>query len=451
MHLERVAPFFMSFCKTYANISIILQTINKQGTASLPVDLPVMTVSIFLDSVTGKDGSKYIMFAVSIQGQRKRISSGIRVLPDHWDGRYIRESIHEPLAEEKNNLLALRKSCFSKIEKYAEVNEVPITHELVRTMYDQMNKRESKAKELPQKIENQFSFRLLVDQLKEHNKARWSEGKARQLKQVVDAVERFKPNTKIGEINEFWLNDYCHFLVSEGKENSTIKQNHLKNIKVVCAFASKKLGIKMSDDVEYFTWKDQRKQYFTPTAQEVSKIMVLTDLSKSQEHIRDTFIVSCFTGLRESDVREIQSEMMEEQNGQKFLRVSMKKTNLDYSIPITQEVWDILQKYNFRLPRYTQQNYNLVIKEVAKRATKGTYIKYRFEGNKKIKKVKQRHQMFTTHTGRRFFGRNWIDRGGSLVILMKIFGHSSIETTLKYIGYQPEEITKEFQKVMMGA
>lgn len=407
-----------------------------------------MTVSIYLDSVTGKDGTKLIMFAVSIDGVRKRFSSGIKVLPDHWDGRYIRESLQEPLAQDKNNLLVLKKSIFSKIEKYAEVNEVELTHELVRSMYNQMTKKDAPKKKEPVKQEDKFSFRLVVEGLKERNINRWSEGKRKHIKQVVDGVERFHPGVKIGEMNENWLNAYCNFLIQEGKENSTIKQNHVKNIKVAWKFASKKLGIVMPDEVEDFTWQDQKKQPFAPTLQEIQRIMELQDLSKSETHIRDVFVVACFTGLRDSDIRQIGSEMIERQAGQPYLRVSMKKTNLDYSIPISPEVWDILRKYHFSLPSYSQQHYNATIKTIAKKAVNGVFTKYRFQGKRKIKLLKNRHDMFTTHTGRRFFGRNWIDRGGSLVILMHIFGHQSIETTLRYIGYQPEEITKEFQKIM---
>lgn len=411
-----------------------------------------MTVSTYLDSVLRSDGSKLIMFAVSIHGKRKRISSGIHVIPDSWNGREILETMDEPLAEDKNILLKLRKQAFKKAENYAELHHVELTHEIVRAIYNDHNKIQQKDKGKPKLKEpmDQHRFSFLVDELKEKRKNRYSDGKKRQFKQVVDALERYKPKVRISDITEPFLNGYCDFLISEGKENSTIKMNHLKNIKVVYEFASKTLGIPYPEEVENFTWFNQRKQQFSPTWKEVDSILNISpdQLSETENMIRESFLVTCFTGLRDSDFREVSFEMIEEQSGQNFLRVSMEKTQLDYSIPISDEVWAILQKYNFNIPLFSQQYFNVLIKKIAGKCVKGKYVKYKFFGKRKIKIIKDRSKMFTTHSARRFFGRNWVDLGGSIYVLMKIYGHTSIETTLRYIGYQPQEITEEYQKVM---
>lgn len=409
-----------------------------------------MKIKTYLDSKIDTEGRKVIMFLITMDSSRKRISTKIKVHEDYWDGKEILHGILEPYSEDKNNLLSLKKSCFSKIRKYCEVNDIPLTLDRVAEMYREYSGSSKKSVDPPkeEKKPDELFFTDLVDQVKEWNKNRWSNGKSRQLNQVSAGVERFHPKMKVTEINFNWLQNYCDFLVSEGKENNTIKSNHIKNIKIICGFAKKRLGINVPDDVEDFSWFATKKQNFTPTRSEIEKIIDIENLTLTEKHIRDTFIVSCFTGLRESDLRDIKLEMIGKQKEQNFLRVVMEKTGLDYSIPISDKVWEILKSYDFSIPKYSQQTYNRTIKKIADKVVNGVFVKYRFEGKNKVKKLVKRADMFTTHTARRFFGRNWIDSGGSVFILMKILGHGSIETTLRYIGYQPEEITNEFKKVM---
>jgi len=55
--------------------------------------------------------------------------------------------------------------------------------------------------------------------------------------------------------------------------------------------------------------------------------------------------------------------------------------------------------------------------------------------------------MITTHTARKSFARNWIEKGGDITKLSKYLGHSSTTITLHYIGYENAEIDQELLKV----
>ena len=130
-----------------------------------------------------------------------------------------------------------------------------------------------------------------------------------------------------------------------------------------------------------------------------------------------------------------------------MLRIKMVKTGFDYSIPLAEQVVKILKKHEFKPPVVSQQKYNQFIKKVAQVVTEGQATRNKSSGNKSKIELVNRCNMFTTHTGRRTFGRRFLDKGGSLVVLSKIFGHSDTSTTLRYIGYQPQEVVSEFVKV----
>jgi site-specific recombinase XerD len=111
------------------------------------------------------------------------------------------------------------------------------------------------------------------------------------------------------------------------------------------------------------------------------------------------------------------------------------------------KVFGILQKYDFKVPVISNQAFNREIKHVAHRVVTGSFVKTNTSGSKVTETIIPRHKMFSAHTARRSFARHMLDKGASLIIVSKILGHSTTETTLIYAGYQPQEVVSEFQKV----
>lgn len=282
-------------------------------------------------------------------------------------------------------------------------------------------------------------YKKQYEGIREHNTTR-------AIKQVRDHIEKFSPKVSLIEVNHKWLTDYCKYLVSLGLEDSSIKDRHLKTIKGVCKDAMKD-GIRISPQVEQFRWKTVEKQPFFADWEEVLAIQNIDNFVRNvHEKARDLFILSCYTGLRESDLGQLKKENFHKQGGYTMLRVRMEKTNFDYSIPLAPVVLNILNKYRFEVPAMSQGEYNIHIKTVAGRVVTGKYSKTKISGGRRRDIVTDRHKMFTTHTARRSFGRRFLDKGGSLIVLSKIFGHQTTETTLKYIGYQPQEVVTEYLK-----
>lgn len=408
-----------------------------------------MTINSYLDSVVDSENKQLILFVVSAKGKRSRISTGIKVNPSAWNGVTIVRHAQEPLWNEKLSLFNAKVSVLNRIKSDSELNFSDLYPSEVKELYQKLTSKKSFKEGTPAVQDKGSLFRDLVQVYTDKYKNVYTQSKLRQYSQTTAGLERFKPNVDITEINQHFLIGYCDFLVEEGKENSTIKHNHIKNIKNI-AKEAKQNGIPVSDDIASFTWKATRKQTFVPTKEEIEAIYRIEGLSGMRQHIKDSFILACDTGMRDSDLRTIQKEFVYKQKDQWFLRISTEKTGLDYSIPLSDRAFQILKKYEFEIPVYSQKSYNKEIKIIVRPVINGDFIKIKLSGPTKHRIPTPRYKMFSTHTGRRFFGRNWIDSGKSIYILMLIFGHSTIETTLKYISYQPEEITKEFQKPVLA-
>lgn len=403
-----------------------------------------MNVNIYPKSAPDTEGRHMLFFFVGVGNKRAKISTGIKCHPEAWDGKNINKTKTEVNGDKLNTLLQLRKALFFKIQSEAELNMVQLTAVQIKDSYlEKLNGVDKKYKS----IEKKYTFKQMAEDYKLKYANMYSPATLRKMNQTVIMIDEFKKNISIVEIDQKFLVSYCDFLVGKGLQNTTIKTNHVKNIKVL-AKEAERMKMNVSPEIAQFKWKDVAKQPFCATWEEVEGIEKIKDLEGIDLHIRDSFLVTCYTGLRDSDFRNIHPSMISKERGQYMLRVVMQKTSLDYAIPISAKLLQILKRYDYKIPTYAQQTYNEKIKHIVRPVAQGEVIKIKFVGAKRINISMPRHKMYSSHTGRRTFGKRWIDRGGSLIVLSKIFGHSSTDTTLKYIGYQPGEISEEFRRTM---
>jgi integrase len=400
-----------------------------------------MNASIYLDKKPDTEGKQQIFFDVKSKNKRARFYSGIKVSAENFNGSSI--SKKEFNADLKQALLQAKFSTLTNIIAEAKIKGLELEPQEIKQEY--YNRSEAKAEKQASKPSNLLSE--YFDYFEGQYRTIYKHNTIRGFKQVKDHIITFDPAITIQDINQSWLVGYCSYLVNLELDDSTIKDRHLKCIKAVTKEARRN-GITVSDQVDKFRWKSQPKQPFFATWEEVEAIAKIKDfVMPIQERIRDIFLLSCYTGLRDSDLKEIRKENIFKQNNQSMLQVRVVKTNFDYAIPLSAKVEEIFRKYRYEIRTVSQQEYNREIKNIARIVVKGELLKVKNSGNKRITEIMARYKFFTSHTGRRTFGRRFLDKGGSLVVLSKIYGHKNLETTLKYIGYQPQEIVAEFNKV----
>ncbi|PXV61215.1 integrase-like protein [Dysgonomonas alginatilytica] len=174
------------------------------------------------------------------------------------------------------------------------------------------------------------------------------------------------------------------------------------------------------------------------------KAMYDLDLSndKVRERARDLFLIGCYTGQRFSDYSRFRPEHIKStSNGTKVIDIVTKKTKQRVIIPFLFPELDILlKKYNYHSPKAYEQDLNEQIKEVGKRAgITGDIIIAEKKGGKMIETLYKKHDLIKTHTARRSCATNLFKMGYVPLEIMKITGHTSEATFLKYIKVSKEE------------
>ncbi|APU67746.1 site-specific integrase [Christiangramia flava] len=204
-------------------------------------------------------------------------------------------------------------------------------------------------------------------------------------------------------------------------------------------------------DQGYNTNKTYKSKNFKVLKEDVDNIYLneeelrtLLDLdfsnSKKLEKVRDLFVVGCYTGVRFSDLGQINYQNIQGE----YIRIKTQKTGKDVVIPILSEIRPIIDKYQGNLPKpYTNQVMNRYLKELGELAEiDGDFNTYTNKGTQRLKNTFKKWEMISTHTARRSFATNMYLRKWDAISIMKITGHSSEKVFMNYIKVSQEENAK---------
>lgn len=181
------------------------------------------------------------------------------------------------------------------------------------------------------------------------------------------------------------------------------------------------------------------------TEEEILKLYRF-DLSdcKRLERVRDLFVFGCWVGLRYSDYSNIKPENIIEEDGDLYIKMVTQKTKAIVIIPLNPIVLEIFKKYDAnpnKLPAaMTDVNFNKYIKEVAKK------VGFDSVGRVATNPEKKLYELIASHTARRSFATNYYLQGFPTIDLMKITGHRTESSFLKYIRVSKLDTAKRLQK-----
>ncbi|RTQ52287.1 hypothetical protein EJV47_04495 [Hymenobacter gummosus] len=174
--------------------------------------------------------------------------------------------------------------------------------------------------------------------------------------------------------------------------------------------------------------------------------------------VRDVLLFCCYTGLRYSDVLQLQPGNVEYWDGGRVLRLVQTKTRAAVSIYLTEAAGAIIDKYAAQdgprarlLPVLANQVMNRGLKQVGKYAgLNAPVVVARLEASagggalEMVKTSAPKYELLTMHTARHTFATQSLLRGMPVEVLQKILGHSNIKTTLIYA-----KIVEDFQHQTM--
>jgi len=199
--------------------------------------------------------------------------------------------------------------------------------------------------------------------------------------------------------------------------------------------------------VDFQSFKNVKKEATDEIALTYKQVVEIFefDLSNNSrlERVRDLFVFGCFTGMRYSNYSKIKkSDII----GGRIVVRDVKDNTKTLKIPLNDYSSYLLKKYNYKLPKITNQKFNKYIKEVIEKVGYTQDIKKTIKIGREIKEIiSPFYQRISSHTARRSFITILKTKKVPDKIIMGYTGHKSTEVFNQY--YKPtDEDETDFMK-----
>ncbi len=424
-------------------------------------------------SVSGKSGKNPISLIYSISGIRKRYALDKLIYPDYWDekkqrAKYIQQKdarklfphllVNELLTEleinDINDVIDKVKVNIHEIENKFEALKKPFSSQMVideLKFIDSVNPKTKK--EEPTGLV--FDF---IDRYVNENEAIREKGSLSVYKSVKNHLQAYQDATRnkvtFDNIDYSFFQKFQTFLIQRTKKNkageispmlnNTTIAKALSTLKTFLGYA-RKHGIKVNESYRDFTIKREKLEVIALSQEEFDSLLQedLTD-NKRLGKVRDIFCFACATGLRYSDIAQLKREHIADN----LIKLTIKKTKTELTIPLNSISASILEKYNDLnkpLPLISNQNLNYYIKELCKKAGINQPIEIvRFYGKKREVNTYAKHDLIHFHTARKTFVTLSLEKGMSAEEVMTISGHEDYKSFSRYV-----KVTENRKKVVM--
>ncbi len=330
---------------------------------------------------TDKQGALEVYVYDKLTGKKVYISTGIDLLLNQFEQKKGEIGIikNHPNAVSKNGQA---KRIMREIEAFALSDKCQTIEDVKK-----WNKKEET------KTHSVISF--IEDELKRRNPSLTVLSQNKSLIKRMIEFGRFKTFKDFTYEN---VVDFDAYLKSEGMQEPTAYKRH----QALHSYIREAINRGYCTYDPYITFRPKKGQSKDPVYLEEDEINILLncDLKKQVdsdklEKVRDLFVFQCFTGLAYVDLMAFSKEEITEVDGYKVIRSNRTKTDQGFISVLLPEALAILEKYNYSLPRISNQKYNDYLKLVGLYATEEV-----IDEITKEKKVKTIRKKLTTHVAR---------------------------------------------------
>lgn len=360
-----------------------------------------------------KSGLCPVYVVCYIAGDRVRFLTGVECLYTEFDHAAGAVKAHVKNAKDKNLLINHTKKLITEIETRYRLQNKPLTADALKNEFTKPNYN--------------TSFISFAQVELKNKKSGLSAAMYEKYDITIKKIQRFRPDVSLTEIDDQFISEFTAYCKKLGNCQNTINAN-LKNIKFFIRLAEKRKLI--TDNVFNHYRISQIKplrNFLTET--ELKKFCYYYSITYNRVHrtVLQSFIFSCFTGLRFSDVENLKFDNI--QDG--FLVLKPIKTSyIDKTVRVplcrqASELIDYSRKTRHVFTMYCSQYTNRELKNIAD-----------LLGIKKN---------ITFHVARHTFATLYLRKTKDLTGLQKILGHANISETTTYLHLLDDDLRENIK------
>ena len=364
---------------------------------------------------------------ITVDRQRKYISTGVSCLPHQWKG------------ENKRNIYILGTGADM------ELNQILLTmyQKAYRIVSGQVESGKVDISAIPTLLKAQsVDITFLEYVMKRMEKKNVVEYTQKSYVSFYNKLSEYGKIKFFSDISEKTIRDFDEWLhaytwtetdrygneIKRTYSQATIGSYH-KNMKnfiadaVIDGYLTE--NVYVSKGIKVSKGDARIDKYLTPD--ELKRIEVANMPTRALAETRDLFVFACHTGLSFVDLMEFDAKRLLSEGEISIYKGCRHKTGITFVCPITNKAQEILDRYDGKLPRLPNQKYNIRLKLIADAAG--------------IEKPISSH--YSRHTAASI----WLNEGIPIEVISKALGHSNTQLTERvYSKMFDDTIVSAFKK-----
>jgi integrase len=275
-------------------------------------------------------------------------------------------------------------------------------------------------------------------------------------KSLEDFSKEYKGEIGLSTMDKKFYNDYTTWIKSKKGNIKTGKVGFSKNsvgnyVSTVRTFLHFAISEKYLDTLPY-----SRGEF--KVMQEESDTIYLSELeleriyqynlsdNKVQSELRDLFILGCYTGLRGIDLVRVKNYHIKLDGENGYINLEQTKTHKAVTIPLLPIAKEILEKYDYILPKYPKRRIGEEMQNVCKIIGLNETVTRTRNTNEdnEVTEHFEKWELVGGHTMRRSFATNMYKRGIDKSLIMGITGHKTTQSFDRYLRLNSIEKSNMF-------
>lgn len=349
-----------------------------------------------------KDGTCLICLQAFIESKRVVINLGIYCLESEFDKKSGKIRQGKKNANDYNLLIG---------QAEARANKIFIDYRLEsRILNTDIFKREF------ENPDDRSNFLTFFERELQGRKDKIEPGTWAQNKFVLDKLKKFSPAVTFSDLTPAFLEKFDTWMKKKLGNCENTRMKSLTTVRIYSTLAIKR-GIKFENPFLNFQIKRIQTNVEALTETELKQLYTYynsKDCKAQHRKVLTHFLFSCFTSLRISDLRQINSENIVE-NTLVLIPQKTKRVNKMVRIPLTETAKRFINEnvLGQLFEMFSDQYSNRILKDIEKLLELSTDLH--------------------NHTGRHTFATLFLEKGGRVEVLKDLMGHSDIKTTMIYI------------------
>lgn len=399
----------------------------------------------FLLKNRGDTKTTLINMVARYQNQKLVYSTGTKILPSLWDFENQRPTLNKSILKKHSSEKEVLKDTTLILNQYqSSLDEIFRAYKVKRSLPspDQIKEELNRIFNKKAPISKKKDLFQFIDEfiLSTRKRPFTIKGYRTTFNHLKSFNNQYKRKIDFDTIDLDFYDDFIKYFQEKDYAVNTIGKN-VKNIKVFMNEATEReLNTNMAYRSKRFKVPEETTGQIYLTEKEIELLYKLDlDNNPRLDKARDIFVVACHTGLRFSDLNQIKEDNIVEDG--RLLKVKTQKTGEDVVIPVMPEVKKILYKREGHLPRImSNQKLNSYIKELGLMAGITEKVPVSItKGGLRTSSSIPKYKLITVHTARRSFASNAYLGDVPVISIMKITGHKTEKSFMKYIRISKED------------